>query len=135
MTPVAGFVLQRLRQWGAERVHGCPGDGVDGVLGAFGRAEGRPEFMRTRHEETAAFMACAHTRSTGEAWDEALAPRLPVVLGFQVDREIAPIPPDIMEERGKKAAEAAVRDPGVGITAKGVRQKFTEPVEHLPGRH
>jgi pyruvate dehydrogenase (quinone) len=36
------------------------------MLGAFGRAAGDPEFIQPRHEEMAAFMACAHAKFTGE---------------------------------------------------------------------
>ncbi|WP_234336162.1 thiamine pyrophosphate-binding protein [Streptomyces sp. NRRL S-1022] len=57
MTLVAGHVRQRLREWGIARVHGCPGDGTDGMPGAFDRAEGQPEPVGSRHEVTAAFMA------------------------------------------------------------------------------
>jgi pyruvate dehydrogenase (quinone) len=64
---VADFVLGRLREWGVHRVYGYPGDGINGMLGAFDRAEGDPEFIQTRHEEMAAFMACAHAKFTGEA--------------------------------------------------------------------
>ncbi len=66
MTLVADFVLQRLREWGVERVYGYPGDGINGLLGAFDRAKGHPEFIQARHEEMAAFMACAHAKFTGE---------------------------------------------------------------------
>ncbi|WP_330342703.1 thiamine pyrophosphate-requiring protein [Streptomyces sp. NBC_00557] len=66
MTLVADYVLQRLREWGIERVYGYPGDGINGLLGAFERAHGDPEFIQTRHEEMAAFMACAHAKFTGE---------------------------------------------------------------------
>jgi pyruvate dehydrogenase (quinone) len=63
---VADFVLRRLREWGVRRVYGYPGDGINGFLGAFGRAEEDPEFTQVRHEETAAFMACGHAKFTGE---------------------------------------------------------------------
>ncbi|GAA2139058.1 thiamine pyrophosphate-requiring protein [Actinomadura napierensis] len=63
---VADYVLERLREWGIERVFGYPGDGINGMLGAFDRAKGHPEFIQTRHEEMAAFMACAHAKFTGE---------------------------------------------------------------------
>ncbi|MFG3200897.1 thiamine pyrophosphate-requiring protein [Streptomyces sp. NPDC048192] len=66
MTLVADYVLQRLREWGIKRVYGYPGDGINGLLGAFDRAKGDPEFIQTRHEEMAAFMACAHAKFTGE---------------------------------------------------------------------
>ncbi|WP_202125769.1 thiamine pyrophosphate-binding protein [Actinomadura physcomitrii] len=63
---VADYVLERLREWGIDRVFGYPGDGINGMLGAFDRAKGHPEFIQTRHEEMAAFMACAHAKFTGE---------------------------------------------------------------------
>src|SRR5437764_2813668 len=63
---VADFVLKRLREWGVHRIYGYPGDGINGFLGAFDRAGGDPEFIQTRHEEMAAFMACAHAKFTGE---------------------------------------------------------------------
>ncbi len=63
---VADFVLERLRAWGIHRVYGYPGDGINGFLGAFERAGEDPEFTQARHEETAAFMACAHAKFTGE---------------------------------------------------------------------
>ena len=63
---VADFVLSRLKEWGVHRVFGYPGDGINGFLGAFDRAEGDPEFVQARHEEMAAFMACGHAKYTGE---------------------------------------------------------------------
>jgi pyruvate dehydrogenase (quinone) len=63
---VADYVLGRLREWGVHRVYGYPGDGINGLLGAFDRAKGDPEFVQTRHEEMAAFMACGHAKFTGE---------------------------------------------------------------------
>jgi pyruvate dehydrogenase (quinone) len=66
MEQVSDFVLSRLRLWGVHRVYGYPGDGINGMLGAFDRASGDPEFIQTRHEEMAAFMACAHAKFTGE---------------------------------------------------------------------
>jgi pyruvate dehydrogenase (quinone) len=65
---VGDFVLQRLREWGVRRVFGYPGDGINGVVLAFGREAGEGvEFVQARHEETAAFMACGHAKFTGEA--------------------------------------------------------------------
>jgi pyruvate dehydrogenase (quinone) len=63
---VADYVLQRLTKWGVHRVYGYPGDGINAFLGAFDRAGGDPEFIQTRHEEMAAFMACGHAKFTGE---------------------------------------------------------------------
>src|SRR5919202_1504539 len=65
---VADYVLKRLREWGVRRVFGYPGDGINGFLGAFDRAEenGGPEFVQARHEEMAAFMAVGHAKFTHE---------------------------------------------------------------------
>jgi pyruvate dehydrogenase (quinone) len=63
---VADFLLRRLRDWGVHRIYGYPGDGINAILGALDRADGDPEFIQVRHEEMAAFMACAHAKFTGE---------------------------------------------------------------------
>ncbi len=63
---VSDFLLQRLSEWGVKRIFGYPGDGINGILGALDRAGGRFEFVQVRHEEMAAFMACAHAKFTGE---------------------------------------------------------------------
>jgi len=65
-TTVGDFLLERLHEWGVRRIYGYPGDGINGIMGAFGRADGKIEFVQTRHEELAAFMACAHAKFTGE---------------------------------------------------------------------
>jgi pyruvate dehydrogenase (quinone) len=66
---VADFLLERLTTWGVRRIFGYPGDGINGILGAFSRGEAGtvPDFIQVRHEEMAAFMACAHAKFTGEA--------------------------------------------------------------------
>ena len=66
MPKTAEFMLERLREWGVGRIYGYPGDGINAILGALDRAEGNPEFIQTRHEEMAAFMATAHAKFTGE---------------------------------------------------------------------
>ena len=66
MTTVADFLLTRLSAWGVSRIYGYPGDGINGILGALDRASDRMHFVQTRHEEMAAFMACAHAKFTGE---------------------------------------------------------------------
>src|SRR6185437_1035847 len=62
----ADFLLARLREWGIRRVYGYPGDGINAILGALNRADSDPELIQVRHEEMAAFMACAHAKFTGE---------------------------------------------------------------------
>jgi pyruvate dehydrogenase (quinone) len=60
-------MIGRLRDaWGVHRIYGYPGDGINGIMGALDRADGDPEFILARHEELAAFMACAHAKFTGE---------------------------------------------------------------------
>jgi pyruvate dehydrogenase (quinone) len=61
---VADALVARLRSWGVPRVFGYAGDGVDPILAALHRA-GDPEFVPTRHEEMAAFMASGHAKYTG----------------------------------------------------------------------
>ena len=63
---VSDFLLKRLSEWGVWRVFGYPGDGINDIMGAFGRANHGLEFVQVRHEEMAAFMACAHAKFTGE---------------------------------------------------------------------
>lgn len=66
MAQVADFVWERLGAWGVNRVYGYPGDGINGLIGALDRARERIRFVQARHEEMAAFMACAHAKFTGE---------------------------------------------------------------------
>jgi pyruvate dehydrogenase (quinone) len=62
----ADFILERLHQNGVRRIYGYPGDGINALLGALDRQKDKIEFVQTRHEEMAAFMACAHAKWTGE---------------------------------------------------------------------
>ncbi len=63
---VSDHLLQRLNDWGISRIYGYPGDGINGLMGAFDRAGDRLELVHSRHEEMSAFMACAHAKFTGE---------------------------------------------------------------------
>ncbi|HJU15542.1 MAG TPA: thiamine pyrophosphate-requiring protein [Stellaceae bacterium] len=63
---VSDFFWQRLSAWGVRRIFGFPGDGINGLVGALARAKDRFDFVQVRHEEMAAFMACAHAKFTGE---------------------------------------------------------------------
>ncbi len=65
---VGDQLLGRLAgEWGVKRIYGYPGDGINGIMGAFQRQGPRPEFVQVRHEEMAAFMASAHAKFTDEA--------------------------------------------------------------------
>ncbi|MFF5856824.1 thiamine pyrophosphate-requiring protein [Streptomyces sp. NPDC012751] len=64
-TKVADHILERLRAWGVEQVFGYPGDGINGLLAAWGRAEDRPRFIQSRHEEMSAFEAVGYAKFSG----------------------------------------------------------------------
>src|SRR5579875_1303857 len=66
MPSTAQFILDRLTQWGITRIYGYPGDGINGLIGAFHEMDGRLEFIQCRHEEIASFAATAHAKYTGE---------------------------------------------------------------------
>jgi pyruvate dehydrogenase (quinone) len=64
---VGHFILERIHEvWGVKRIYGYPGDGINGLLGAFHDLGEQVEFTQTRHEEIAAFAATAHAKFTGE---------------------------------------------------------------------
>ena len=62
---VGEFMLERLDAWGVDRIFGYPGDAINGILAAVHKQE-NIAFVQARHEELAAFMACAHAKFTGE---------------------------------------------------------------------
>ena len=62
----ADFMLERLTAWGVRNIYGFPGDGISSTLEALEGAMERFTFVQARHEEEAAFMACAHAKWTGE---------------------------------------------------------------------
>src|SRR5438445_4929195 len=62
---VGDDIVARLVTWGVRRVFGYPGDGINGLLGAFQKAREQIRFVQVRHEEAAAFMACAYAKFTG----------------------------------------------------------------------
>jgi pyruvate dehydrogenase (quinone) len=61
---VADYLLKRLHENGVRRIYGYPGDGINAVVGALERQK-EIEFVQVRHEEMAAFMACAHAKVDG----------------------------------------------------------------------
>ena len=63
---VGDFVVERLHAWGVRKIFGYPGDGINGVIEALNRADGKIEFVQARHEEMAAFMASAYAKFSGE---------------------------------------------------------------------
>ena len=63
---VADYLLERLRSWGVDKVFAFPGDGINGILAAWGRAGNNPKFVQSRHEEMSAFEAVGYSKFTGK---------------------------------------------------------------------
>ena len=63
---VADTLLARLREWNVKQVFGFPGDGINGLLAAWGRAGNDPQFVQARHEEMAAFEAVGYAKFSGD---------------------------------------------------------------------
>ena len=64
-TTAADLLVERLEDWGVEVVFGLPGDGINGIMEALRQREAAIRFVQVRHEESAAFMACAYAKFTG----------------------------------------------------------------------
>ena len=63
---VADVLLARLREWGVDQVFGFPGDGINGLLAAWQRADNKPQFVQARHEEMSAFEAVGFAKFSGK---------------------------------------------------------------------
>src|SRR3954447_16068287 len=63
---VGDQVLARLREWGVEQVFAYPGDGINGIVAAFGKADDSPAFIQSRHEEMSAFEAVGYAKFSGK---------------------------------------------------------------------
>src|SRR5512132_3700700 len=65
MADTGGDVLiETLLDWGVEVIFGLPGDGINGIMEALRTRQDRIRFVQVRHEESAAFMACAYAKYT-----------------------------------------------------------------------
>jgi len=62
---VADYLLERLRAWDVQHVFGYAGDGINGLLAAWGRADNQPMFIQSRHEEMSAFQAVGYAKFAG----------------------------------------------------------------------
>ena len=62
----AEILLDVLTDWGVEVVFGLPGDGINGIMEALRKRQEQIRFIQTRHEESAAFMACAYAKYTNK---------------------------------------------------------------------
>ena len=58
-------LVERLVAWGVDTIFGLPGDGINGVMESLRKAQDKIRFIHVRHEESAAFMACAYAKFTG----------------------------------------------------------------------
>ena len=62
----ADILIEGLIDWGVDTVYGLPGDGINGIMEALRTHQEQIRFIQVRHEESAAFMACAHAKYTGK---------------------------------------------------------------------
>jgi pyruvate dehydrogenase (quinone) len=62
---VSDYLLERLTAWGVEHVFAYPGDGINGILGAWVEAKSAPRFVQARHEEMAALEAVGYAKFSG----------------------------------------------------------------------
>src|SRR5438046_7324193 len=65
-TTAADILVDVLEDWGVNVVFGMPGDGINGIMEALRQRQDRVRFIQVRHEESAAFMACAYAKYTGK---------------------------------------------------------------------
>ncbi len=66
MTTAGDILIERLIDWGVQVVFGLPGDGINGIMEALRTRQEKIRFIQVRHEESAAFMACAYAKFTGK---------------------------------------------------------------------
>ena len=60
----ADIVAEALIDWKVDTIFGLPGDGINGFMEALRRRQDKIRFVLVRHEESAAFMACAYSKYT-----------------------------------------------------------------------
>jgi pyruvate dehydrogenase (quinone)/pyruvate oxidase len=58
-------MVDTLTDWGVEVIFGLPGDGINGIMESLRQRADEIRFVQVRHEEAAAFMACAYAKYTG----------------------------------------------------------------------
>jgi len=62
----ADVLIETLLDWGVQVIFGLPGDGINGLMEALRTRQDKIRFIQVRHEESAAFMACAYAKYTGK---------------------------------------------------------------------
>src|SRR5437762_485560 len=60
------MLIETLMDWGVDTIFGLPGDGINGIMEALRVRQEKVRFIQVRHEESAAFMACAYAKYTGK---------------------------------------------------------------------
>jgi pyruvate dehydrogenase (quinone)/pyruvate oxidase len=66
MAKTGGDILvETLIEWGVDTIFGIPGDGINGVFESLRERQDKIRFVQVRHEEAAAFAACAYAKFTG----------------------------------------------------------------------
>src|SRR5437870_8773743 len=65
-TTASDVLIDTIHDWGVDVVFGLPGDGINGIMEALRRRQDQIRFIQVRHEEAAAFMACAYAKFTGK---------------------------------------------------------------------
>src|SRR3954447_39031 len=66
MSTAADVMIESLIDWEVDVIFGLPGDGINGIMEALRKREDKIRFVHVRHEEAAAFMACAYAKFTGK---------------------------------------------------------------------
>src|SRR5512142_1142048 len=62
----ADVLIETIHDWGVDVIFGIPGDGINGIMEALRTHQDQVRFIHVRHEEAAAFMACAYAKFTGK---------------------------------------------------------------------
>jgi pyruvate dehydrogenase (quinone)/pyruvate oxidase len=62
----ADVLIDTLYEWGVDTIFGLPGDGINGIMESLRQRQDKIRFVHVRHEESAAFMACAYAKYTGK---------------------------------------------------------------------
>src|SRR5439155_6962433 len=62
----AEILIDSIHDWGVDVIFGLPGDGINGIMEALRKRQHQVRFIQVRHEESAAFMACAYAKYTGK---------------------------------------------------------------------
>src|SRR5688572_4180740 len=66
MATAADVLIETIHDWGVEVIFGLPGDGINGIMESLRTRQDKIRFIQVRHEESAAFMACAYAKYTGK---------------------------------------------------------------------